>query len=56
MEVHFIVSAYEKMVSRTGLRPGNVVIALNGKTIEANNLERAKAHKSIMETGSLERV
>ena len=56
MEVHYIVVAYENMISRIGLRPGKDVITSNGKTMEANNFERVKTHKFIMEIGSLERV
>nr|GEW78536.1 leucine aminopeptidase 1-like [Tanacetum cinerariifolium] len=35
VEVHFIVSACENMISGTGMRPGDIVTASNGKTIEA---------------------
>jgi len=34
MQVHFIVAACENMISGTGMRPGDVVTASNGKTIE----------------------
>ncbi|CAI0394538.1 unnamed protein product [Linum tenue] len=34
VEVHFIVAACENMISGTGMRPGDVVTASNGKTIE----------------------
>ncbi|KAF9662745.1 hypothetical protein SADUNF_Sadunf18G0086200 [Salix dunnii] len=33
--VHFIVAACENMISGTGMRPGDIVTASNGKTIEA---------------------
>ncbi|KAE9462579.1 hypothetical protein C3L33_05509, partial [Rhododendron williamsianum] len=34
IEVHFIVAACENMISGTGMRPGDIVTASNGKTIE----------------------
>jgi len=34
VQVHFIVAACENMISGTGMRPGDVVTASNGKTIE----------------------
>lgn len=34
MQVHFIVAACENMISGTGMRPGDIVTASNGKTIE----------------------
>jgi leucyl aminopeptidase len=33
-QVHFIVAACENMISGTGMRPGDIVTASNGKTIE----------------------
>ncbi|KAI8528361.1 hypothetical protein RHMOL_Rhmol12G0143800 [Rhododendron molle] len=33
-EVHFIVAACENMISGTGMRPGDIVTASNGKTID----------------------
>ncbi|CAN1166755.1 Leucine aminopeptidase 2, chloroplastic [Linum perenne] len=39
VEVHFIVAACENMISGTGMRPGDVVTASNGKTIEVNNTD-----------------
>lgn len=33
-QVHFIVAACENMISGTGIRPGDIVTASNGKTIE----------------------
>jgi leucyl aminopeptidase len=39
MQVHFIVAACENMISGTGMRPGDVVTASNGKTIEVNNTD-----------------
>lgn len=34
LQVHFIVAACENMISGTGMRPGDIVTASNGKTIE----------------------
>lgn len=39
VEVHFVVAACENMISGTGMRPGDVVTASNGKTIEVNNTD-----------------
>ncbi|KAH0886071.1 hypothetical protein HID58_062167 [Brassica napus] len=39
VEVHFIVAACENMISGTGMRPGDVITASNGKTIEVNNTD-----------------
>ncbi|KAM1021069.1 hypothetical protein ACFX15_041471 [Malus domestica] len=39
VEVHFIVAACENMMSGTGMRPGDIVTASNGKTIEVNNTD-----------------
>ncbi|CAI8587226.1 unnamed protein product [Vicia faba] len=39
VEVHFIVAACENMISGTGMRPGDVLTASNGKTIEVNNTD-----------------
>ncbi|KAM3401028.1 hypothetical protein ACQJBY_005690 [Aegilops geniculata] len=39
VEVHFIVAACENMISGTGMRPGDIVTASNGKTIEAYNTD-----------------
>jgi leucyl aminopeptidase len=36
VEVHFIVAACENMISGTGMRPGDVITASNGKTIEVS--------------------
>ena len=33
-QVHFIVAACENMISGTGMRPGDIITASNGKTIE----------------------
>lgn len=38
LQVHFIVAACENMISGTGMRPGDVVTASNGKTIEVLSL------------------
>lgn len=37
LQVHFIVAACENMISGGGMRPGDVVTASNGKTIEVEN-------------------
>ncbi|KAG6772250.1 hypothetical protein POTOM_023650 [Populus tomentosa] len=37
VEVHFIVAACENMISGTGMRPGDIVTASNGKTIESRD-------------------
>ena len=39
VEVHFIVAACENMISGAGLRPGDVITASNGKTVEVNNTD-----------------
>ncbi|CAL9128215.1 leucine aminopeptidase 2, chloroplastic-like [Musa acuminata AAA Group] len=39
VEVHFISAACENMISGTGMRPGDIVTASNGKTIEVNNTD-----------------
>uniref|UniRef100_A0A7N0V8M0 Cytosol aminopeptidase domain-containing protein n=1 Tax=Kalanchoe fedtschenkoi TaxID=63787 RepID=A0A7N0V8M0_KALFE len=39
VEVHFIVAACENMISGAGMRPGDIVTASNGKTIEVNNTD-----------------
>lgn len=39
VEVHFVVAACENMISGTGMRPGDIVTASNGKTIEVNNTD-----------------
>ncbi|KAL5215693.1 hypothetical protein ABZP36_007094 [Zizania latifolia] len=38
-EVHFIYAACENMISGTGMRPGDIVTASNGKTMEVNNTD-----------------
>ncbi|KAK6236924.1 Peptidase M17 [Theobroma cacao] len=37
--VHFIVASCENMISGTGMRPGDIITASNGKTIEVNNTD-----------------
>ncbi|KAF8407267.1 hypothetical protein HHK36_006394 [Tetracentron sinense] len=37
--VHFIVAACENMISGSGMRPGDILTASNGKTIEVNNTD-----------------
>lgn len=45
VQVHFIVAACENMISGTGMRPGDIVTASNGKTIEVYCLCRfAQSH------------
>lgn len=39
LQVHFIVAACENMISAEGMRPGDIVTASNGKTIEVNNTD-----------------
>lgn len=34
VQVHFIVAACENMISGQGMRPGDILTASNGKTIE----------------------
>lgn len=38
VQVHFIIAACENMISGTGMRPGDILTASNGKTIEASTL------------------
>jgi len=38
-EVHFIVAATENMISGRAMRPGDILTASNGKTIEVNNTD-----------------
>merc|ERR1719188_860709 len=39
VEVHFITAACENMINGHGLRPGDVLTASNGKTVEVNNTD-----------------
>eukprot|EP00898_Chlorokybus_atmophyticus_P004775 jgi/Chlat1/5299/Chrsp35S08980 len=39
VEVHFIVAACENMISGKGMRPGDILTASNGTTIEVNNTD-----------------
>jgi leucyl aminopeptidase len=39
IEVHFIVATCENMVSGRAMRPGDILTASNGKTIEVNNTD-----------------
>lgn len=39
VEVHFVVAACENMIGSRGLRPGDILTASNGKTIEVNNTD-----------------
>ena len=38
-EIHFIVAACENMISGEAVRPGDVLTASNGKTIEVANTD-----------------
>lgn len=38
-QVHFIIASCENMVSGKGLRPGDILTAASGKTIEVNNTD-----------------
>lgn len=42
LKVHFIVAACENMISGTGMRPGDILTASNGKTIEVMNLSSVR--------------
>lgn len=44
VQVHFIVAACENMISGTGMRPGDIVTASNGKTIEVRFVWLSKMH------------
>jgi leucyl aminopeptidase len=37
--VHFIVASCENMIAGSGLRPGDILVASNGKTVEVNNTD-----------------
>lgn len=39
IEVHFISAVCENMISGRGMRPGDIVTAMNGVTIEVNNTD-----------------
>lgn len=39
VEVHFIIASCENMVDGRGMRPGDILVAANGKTIEINNTD-----------------
>eukprot|EP00271_Cylindrocystis_brebissonii_P011178 TRINITY_DN2804_c0_g1_i9.p1 TRINITY_DN2804_c0_g1~~TRINITY_DN2804_c0_g1_i9.p1 ORF type:complete len:596 (+),score=132.01 TRINITY_DN2804_c0_g1_i9:26-1813(+) len=39
VEVHFIVASCENLISGDGMRPGDVLTAFNGKTIEVGNTD-----------------
>jgi hypothetical protein len=39
VQVHFIIASCENMVHGKGLRPGDVLMAANGKTVEVNNTD-----------------
>lgn len=51
MQVHFIVAACENMISGTGMRPGDIVTASNGKTIEVWFLWLLEMHTFSMMRG-----
>jgi leucyl aminopeptidase len=39
VQAHFIIAACENMIGSRGLRPGDILTASNGKTIEVNNTD-----------------
>ncbi|KAJ0089801.1 hypothetical protein Patl1_14622 [Pistacia atlantica] len=39
VEIHFVIAAWENMISGAGMRPGDIITASNGKTIEVNNTD-----------------
>ena len=39
VEVHFIIASCENMVDGKGLRPGDILVASNGTTVEINNTD-----------------
>ncbi|KAG2486113.1 hypothetical protein HYH03_015208 [Edaphochlamys debaryana] len=39
VEAHFIIAACENMVAGEGLRPGDILTAASGKTVEVNNTD-----------------
>ncbi|XLT29137.1 hypothetical protein HN873_060429 [Arachis hypogaea] len=39
VKIHFVVAACENMIRGKGMRPGDIVTASNGKTIEVNNTD-----------------
>mmetsp|Transcript_3341 Transcript_3341/g.7808 ORF Transcript_3341/g.7808 Transcript_3341/m.7808 type:complete len:582 (-) Transcript_3341:141-1886(-) len=39
VEVHFIIASCENMIGSRGMRPGDILTASNGKTIEVNNTD-----------------
>ena len=39
VEAHFVVASCENMIGSRGLRPGDILTASNGKTIEVNNTD-----------------
>lgn len=39
VEIHFIIASCENMIDAKGLRPGDILVASNGKTVEVNNTD-----------------
>jgi leucyl aminopeptidase len=39
VEIHFVIASCENMVDGRGLRPGDILVASNGKTVEINNTD-----------------
>jgi leucyl aminopeptidase len=39
VEIHFIIASCENMIDGKGLRPGDILVASNGKTVEVNNTD-----------------
>ncbi len=53
-QVHFIVASCENMVNGKAMRPGDVLTAANGKTVEARLLPRQAAEHHRMRNGCLQ--
>ena len=50
-QVHFIVAACENMIDGRATRPGDILTAANGKTVEVNNTD-AEASRALQDLGS----
>ena len=46
LQVHFIVAACENMIDGRATRPGDILTAANGKTVEVNNTD-AEASRAL---------
>ncbi len=51
LQVHFIVAACENMIDGRATRPGDILTAANGKTVEVNNTD-AEASGGLWELGA----